>query len=144
MAYFRLVFAGVMKVGCKFPKFHLSFHYYHFYKEYGAPALTYSGWWEKAMRFLVKMPYLRTGRQTKGLEEKLVMRVVLADRVRRMVNFMERARQKGRMHVHKVVQPTGEVVSLLSVFAVPSRGEDPYSFTRRGFDEDGYIQAEDG
>lgn len=58
-------------------------HYYDFILEYGAAALTYGGWWEKAHVFLVKVPYLRTGRRTVSLIKLLMLRVVLADTVKR-------------------------------------------------------------
>ena len=58
-------------------------HYFDFILEYGAPALTYGGWWEKAHRFLVKLPYLRTGRRVSSLLRLLVLRVRVADTIRR-------------------------------------------------------------
>jgi len=73
--------------GCNFKKFHMFLHYFDFIIEYGAPALTYGGWWEKAHRFLVKVPYLRTGRRVASLIRLLMMRVVLADTVKRKKNI---------------------------------------------------------
>ena len=48
-----------------------------------------AGWWEKSHRFLVKMPYLRVGKNTKRLYELLMVRVLLADRVRQMLRVVE-------------------------------------------------------
>ena len=54
--------------------------------------MTYTGWWEKAHRYVVKLPYLRTGRRTKRVYELLVLRVALAEAVRRKEKVLEAAK----------------------------------------------------
>lgn len=142
LLYFKLVFAGTAKSGCKFPKFHLACHYHAFMKEYGVPALTYSGWWEKAHRFLVKMPYLRTGRKTRQLAQLLMLRVALSDRVNQMKYILEKAKGKGKVRAFTVREPSGHTVTVLRVAAGGLLDEhDTRTYTKAGFDEDGYFET---
>lgn len=80
---------GWVKNGVKFPKWHSTFHYYHFIVEYGVAYNTYSSWWEKAHRVMLKMPYLRTGRRVQDLERLLLLRLQLADVVRQKKSIMD-------------------------------------------------------
>jgi len=88
---FKDAFEDSIKSGCKFPKWHSTFHYPDFIREYGIPSLTYTGWWEKAHRYLCKMPFLRTGRRVKRQEELLLLRIALSEILRRKERALERA-----------------------------------------------------
>jgi hypothetical protein len=88
---FKDAFEPYIKSGCKFPKWHSTVHYPDFIREFGIPALTYTGWWEKAHRYLCKMPFLRTGRHVARLEELLLLRIALTEIVRRKERALERA-----------------------------------------------------
>jgi hypothetical protein len=76
--------------GMKFRKFHVTLHYQAFIQRYGVPSLSYAGWWEKAMRFLVKVPYLRTGRRTKGLYTHLMNRIAFVEVIAKKKAALER------------------------------------------------------
>lgn len=76
--------------GMKFRKFHVTIHYQAFIERYGVPALSYAGWWEKAMRFLVKVPYLRTGRRLKGMYTNLMKRIAFMEVVAKKKAALER------------------------------------------------------
>lgn len=144
LQFYKMVFSCAMKSGCKFPKFHLSFHYFHFMMEYGVPALTYSGWWEKAHRFLVKMPYLRTGRRVENLENLILLRVALADRVRQMKHFLEKAERHGKYYNVTCHLPSGEHVSLLREVSEGHEVQDGrIGYREDGFDETGYLSTAD-
>ena len=69
-------------------------HYPGFYLEYGVSTLTYTAWWEKAHVKLVKVPYLRTGRNVKSLLKLVVIRVALWDTVRQKKSVLRRLRKK--------------------------------------------------
>ena len=75
---------------CAFPKFHSTVHFFDFVLEFGVPALTYGGWWEKAHRFLCRLPYLRTGRKVKDLHKLVVVRVALAEEVRKQLYVVKK------------------------------------------------------
>ena len=91
MEAFKAAFEDTIKSGCKFPKWHSTLHYPDFILEFGIPALTYTGWWEKAHRYLCKMPFLRTGRRVKRQEELLLLRIALAEILRRKERALELA-----------------------------------------------------
>lgn len=98
MLWWKAAFGKYSKSGCKFPKWHSNLHYYHFILEYGVPLLVYTGSFEKAHRFLCKLPYQRTGMRLKNLWELLMLRVVLADRVMLMKTTLESiAKQRNRL-----------------------------------------------
>lgn len=145
LQYFKLVFSCAIKSGCKFPKFHLSMHYFLFMLEYGVPALTYSGWWEKAHRFLVKMPYLQTGRNLHNLENLIMLRVALADRVRQTKHFLEKAQKHGKMFNMKCTLPSGEMGTMLTLVTDGPREpvQDQPGYREDGFDETGYLSTAD-
>jgi len=88
MQWYKHAF-GWLKSGVKFPKWHDSVHYVEFIHEYGAPDLIYGGWWEKAHRFLVRLPWLRTGRNLKNMHELMLLRCALADIVRQKKAIFE-------------------------------------------------------
>jgi len=77
LADFKSAFESKSKSGVKFPKFHTALHYVDFIRLFGMPNNTYSGHWEKAHRFLVKLPYLRTGRNVEGVQDLIMRRVAL-------------------------------------------------------------------
>lgn len=89
MKRYKKAFKRVIKSGCRFPKWHSTFHYPQFIREYGTPALTYTGWWEKAHRYLCKMPFLRIGRRRQRMEELLLLRIALTEIVRRKERALE-------------------------------------------------------
>jgi len=181
MQWFKVAFSAQIKSGCKLPKFHSSFHYYHFIQEYGVPSLTYTGkyhipiaypkqllkrqladacsdpeygyvdlqagWWEKSHRFLVKMPYLRIGKNTKRLYELLLIRVVLADRVRQMIRVMKVVegretvdwvdREAGVGRRFRIIKRISDEV--LSTMEQPAIAQETYT----GYDKDGRLELSD-
>jgi hypothetical protein len=90
MQLFAEAFEDWTDSGMKFRKFHVTSHYSDFIRRYGAPALSYAGWWEKAIRFLVKVPYLRTGRRLKNMFKQLMHRIAFAEVINRKRAALER------------------------------------------------------
>lgn len=88
---FKVAFEDYIPSGCKFPKWHSTVHYPDFIHEFGIPSLTYTGWWEKAHRYLCKMPFLRTGRRVERQEELLLLRIALSEILRRKERALELA-----------------------------------------------------
>lgn len=74
---FKIAFEPAIKSGVSFPKFHTALHYIEFIRLFGMPNMTYSGHWEKAHKFLVKVHYLRTGRRLDNMQENIMRRVAL-------------------------------------------------------------------
>ena len=140
LKYFKLCFSCAIKSGSKFPKFHLTHHYYHFAQYTGTPALTYSGWFEKCTKFLVKVPYLRTNRNTKDLSERLTLRVVVTEHVRTTRFLVTAARKAGRVYRLKVKAPSGEAeITLRRVELELLPDHDVLKSEDRGFGETGYL-----
>ena len=60
--------------GCSFPKFHLTLHYPQFIRLFGPPAVGYGGYWERSLKNLVKLAYLRTTRHDDSAPDELRQR----------------------------------------------------------------------
>ena len=60
--------------GCSFPKFHLALHYPQFIRLFGPPAVGYGGYWERSLKHLVKLAYLRTSRHDDSAPDELRQR----------------------------------------------------------------------
>lgn len=144
MGHFRGAFAANSKSACHYPKFHHLLHYYDFILEYGVPSLTYTGWWEKAHIFLVKRPYLRTGGRKQDLYEKMLMRVIMADRVRRMNSVLDAA-QRAHDEAHGILShpPVGSKRKggVLDQSARPKDDKVIHDISM-GYDNDGYLTIE--
>ena len=134
--------------GCKFKKFHMFLHYYDFILEYGAPTLTYGGWWEKAHIFLVKVPYLRTGRRVASLIKMLMLRVALAETVKRKKHIvLSRAPEDEKVWVTKRIN--GKKRKVVVSKASLAEKEDEYiadgNDVQAGVREhDGYLRFNQG
>lgn len=148
MALYSEAFTDYIPSGMKFRKFHATFHYPTFIKRYGAPALTYSGWWEKGIRFLVKLPYLRTGRRMKNLFKHLMGRIAFADVVRRKKLALERAHPGDTLEWDLIELDSGKKVwKLQRRPAAGAEGEDgdgrdgeqDPGFKANSWDNNGYI-----
>lgn len=90
MQLYAVAFEAWSKSGMKFRKFHVTIHYQAFVERYGVPSLSYAGWWEKAMRFLVKVPYQRTGRRIKGMYTHLMHRIAFVEVIAKKKSALER------------------------------------------------------
>lgn len=142
MLHWRAAFRKDNKSGCRFPKFHSFLHYYHFIKEYGAPALTYGGWWEKAHMFLVKAPYLRTGKRVNDMYPMLMMRIALTDTVRQKSAILVREREVLR---RQQGQPgTGSKKRRLSGSCGARSAMGAEEEDVKGRDKTGYLTIEEG
>jgi hypothetical protein len=148
MLWYKAAFASVIKSGAKFPKWHQTMHYPDFIWEFGIPALTYTGWWEKAHRYLCKLPFLRTGRRTKRMEELLLLRIALAEIIRRKEKTLEkldphRAEKEAARKFDEAVASSkkrsrGKTSTTTSTAAADSE-YDTQPERHTGRDKDGYI-----
>jgi hypothetical protein len=147
---FKSAFKGVIKSGAKFPKWHSCLHYPDFIQEYGIPALTYTGWWEKAHRYLCKLPFLRTGRRTKRLEELMLLRIALAEILRRKEKTLEMAdparQQKSAVAAFERAVSGGRKRRHGASGQASTTQESDYDTQPEravGRDNDGYVNMED-
>lgn len=142
MDNFRCAFEDYSKSSCRYPKFHTLLHYYDFIQEYGVPSLCYTGWWEKSHIFLVKRPYLRTGGRKEALYEKLIMRVVLSDRVRRIRFILSEASQHQQQQGAVLHEQVGGKRRGNWLDASAQAKDGIVEDISRGFDNDGYLTIE--
>ena len=129
----------------KFRKFHVTLHYPTFIKRYGAPALGYAGWFEKALRFLVKVPYLRTGRRVSGTLHHVTRRISLAEASLKKKAALERECPGTTLSCVKVELPSGKKVFRLQKTPAGGVGDenedgDTAPFRKSSWDNTGYTQ----
>ena len=137
-----MCFESCTKSGCSFPKFHQLCHYYHAIKEYGVPNLWYTGPWERSHRYLCRVPWLRTGRNTERLHEQVTLRVVVADRVRQVVAvFSTRSPQVSGLKATKTSAVGEELVEALVDGAAEDTGDydDDCDTALRSYESNGYL-----
>ena len=150
--YWEAAFGSHNPSGAKFPKFHAHTHFPEFIPEYGAPALTYGGWWEQAHIGLVKVPYLRTGRRVQDLYRLLMLRIALFEAIRQKMKIASDAdddadvativkalKKRKRLSVNQ-----GEEMSMEELFDVVRMEQESNAMPLSKHDNHGYLHAANG
>lgn len=150
--YWEAAFGAYNPSGAKFPKFHAHIHFTDFIPEYGAPALTYGGWWEKAHLPYVKAPYLRTGRRVEDLYKLLMLRIALMEAIRQKMKMANDADEdaevadilKALKKRKRTADRDGNAMSMEELLDVVRMERESQAMPLSKRDNHGYLIAADG
>jgi hypothetical protein len=144
LQWWKLAFKLLSDSGARFPKWHATIHYFDQIIDYGVPFLLYNGSFEKAHRFLCKLPFLRTGMRKGNIWDLIMLRVALADRVVQLKTRLEAMRAKFNADGPPsggadASDPSEQLTRLVTEFYPKKYSTEPSGPPSGSLDNNGYL-----